>query len=94
MHKIAKSTTPQDVEIPKTYTGLIVWALGKWGAGAVFLFLLMPVYQDLKESNKRVADISVANVEVLRALASKVDQSSMAIIRLDDAIRDLKDKSH
>lgn len=94
LHNLASATTPQGVGIPQSYAGLIVWALGKWGAGAVFLFLLMPVYQDLKESNKRIAEISVANVEVLRALATKVDQGTTSIIRLEDAVRELQGKGN
>lgn len=90
LHQIASDSTPQNVEIPKSYAGLMVWALGKWGAGAVFLFLLIPVYQDLKSSNQRLADISVANVEVLRALALRVDAATDRIERMDDAVRRLE----
>lgn len=90
IHAHATATTPQGVEIPKTYAGLIVWAVGKWGAGAVFLGMLFPVYQDLKASNQRVADISVANVEVLRALALRIDAATERIERMDDAVRRLE----
>lgn len=90
LHAHANQSTPQGVEIPKTYTGLLVWAIGKWGVGVVFLALLVPVYQDLKSSNQRLADISVANVEVLRALAARVDAATERVGRIDDAVRRLE----
>ena len=65
LHQFASDATPSTVEIPKTYTGLIIWAVGKWGIGIVFAAFLIPVYSDLKASNQRLADISQANVQIL-----------------------------
>jgi hypothetical protein len=90
LRKIAKESTPENVEVPNTYTGLLVWAVGKWGIGVVFAAFLIPVYQDLKESNQRLADISQANVQVLTALAQKVELTSHIVQRLDDSIRRLE----
>ena len=90
LHQMAKETTPQTVEIPNTYTGLIVWAVGKWGIGVVFAAFLIPVYQDLKASNQRLADISQANVQVLTALAQKVEITSQQIQRMDETIHRLE----
>lgn len=90
LHQMAAATTPENVEIPKTYTGLIVWAIGKWGIGIVFAAFLIPVYQDLKASNQRLADISQANVQVLTALAQKIETSTSQIQRMDDSIRRLE----
>jgi len=87
LHAVAEQTTPASVTVPSTWGGLIVWAVGKWGAGAVFLVLLVPVYQDLKASNNRLADISNKNVQVLEALANKIEASNQAVTRLDDALR-------
>ncbi|NQX00556.1 hypothetical protein HQ447_07830 [bacterium] len=90
IHQLAEATTPKEVEIPKTYAGLIVWAIGKWGIGVVFAAFLIPVYQDLKASNQRLADISQANVEVLTALATKIDATNQQVQRMDDSIRRLE----
>ena len=90
LHQMAAATTPENVEIPKTYTGLIVWAIGKWGIGIVFAAFLIPVYQDLKASNQRLADISQANVQVLMALATKIDATNQQVQRMDDSIRRLE----
>jgi hypothetical protein len=90
LHQFASDATPSTVEIPKTYTGLIVWAVGKWGIGIVFAAFLIPVYGDLKASNQRLADISQANVQILTALAQKIDVSNQQIQRMDDSIRRLE----
>ena len=87
LHEIADQSTPESVEIPKSYTGLVVWAIGKWGIGVVFAAFLIPVYQDLKASNQRLADISQANVQVLTALAQKIDSTNQQVQRMDDSIR-------
>jgi hypothetical protein len=89
-HQMAVATTPENVDIPKSYTGLIVWAVGKWGIGVVFALFLVPVYQDLKASNQRLADISKANVEVLTALAQKIESTNQQMQRIDDSIRRLE----
>jgi hypothetical protein len=90
LHQVAAATTPESVEIPKTYTGLIVWAVGKWGIGIIFAAFLVPVYQDLKASNQRLADISQANVQVLTALAQKIETTNHQVQRMDDSIRRLE----
>jgi hypothetical protein len=92
LHSLANQTTPAEVTVPHTWGGLIVWAAGKWGVGIVFLVLLVPVYQDLKESNKRVADITQANVQVLTALAAKIESTNAHVQRIDDSIRRLEGK--
>jgi hypothetical protein len=93
LHSIAQQTTPESVEIPRTYKGLVVWAVGKWGIGIVFAAFLVPVYQDLKESNRRLADISQANVQVLTALAQKIEATNHQVQRMDDSIRRLETRS-
>ena len=92
LHDLAVSTTPETVNVPATWGGLIVWAAGKWGVGIVFAAMLVPVYTDLKESNKQIAELSRANVQVLTALAQKIDDSNTRITRLDDAMRRIEDR--
>lgn len=93
LHQMAAATTPENVEIPNTYGGLIVWAIGKWGIGVIFAAFLVPVYQDLKASNQRLGDISQANVQVLTALANKIDATNQQVQRMDDSIRRLESNS-
>lgn len=90
LHQLAKDSTPQTVAVPNTYTGLVVWAVGKWGIGVVFAAFLIPVYQDLKASNQRLADISQANVQILTALAGEIKTVNINVSHLDDTVKDLE----
>lgn len=92
-HEVAQSTTPQGVNVPRSWGGLAIWAVGKWGAGAVFLMMLVPVYSDLKESNMRLAEISTANVRALEALTQRVEATTMAVQRLTDDVRRLETRT-
>ena len=94
LHSIAVNSTPEVVNIPSSWGGLVVWAAGKWGVGVIFLMMLVPVYADLKESNRQIAELSRANVQVLTALAQKIDDSNQRIARLDDALRRIEDGSN
>lgn len=90
MHTAASDSTPQNVDIPNSWWGLLAWAVGKWGIGIVFAAFLIPVYQDLKASNQRLADIAQANVAVLNAMAQKIETSIQQVQRLDDSLRRLE----
>ena len=90
LHETAQASTPEGVNIPQTWGGLIVWAVGKWGVGVVFLMLLIPVYQDLKASNQQLAEISRANVTILTSLAQNVEATNQNIQRLDATVQRLE----
>jgi hypothetical protein len=90
LHEVAQLDTPAAVHVPANWCGLLVWAVGKWGAGAIFLALLVPVYLDLKTSNERFAEIASSTARAVDALAVKIEASNQAIVRLDDAIRRLE----
>ena len=84
---MAESTIPSSVSIPQSWAGLAVWAVGKWGAGAIFLVLLVPLYQDLKTSNARFASMTEANVRAMEALSHKMERTSAAIDQLAEDVR-------
>lgn len=90
LHEVAQSSTPQNVVVPKSWGGLVIWAVGKWGAGAIFLLMLVPVYSDLKASNLRLAEISTANVKALEALTQRVESTNQAVQRLNEDVRRLE----
>lgn len=90
LHQVAESSTPQSVSIPQTWGGLIAYAIAKWGAGAVFLGLLVPVYMDLKSSNQQFVDISKANVTALLAIAKQVEDNGDKVDLLTRAVERLE----
>lgn len=93
LHQAATSSTPENVTIPQTWGGLIAFAIAKWGVGAVFLGLLVPVYMDLKTSNQQFVDIAKANVTTLTALAEQVRVNSEKTDQLARAVERLESKN-
>ena len=87
LHEVAQKNTPADINVPQTWGGLFVWAIGKWGVGVVFLGLLVPVYQDLKASNNQLVEVSRANVEILTTLAREVAATGETVKRLEQEHR-------
>lgn len=71
---MAECDTPKAVEIPENWRGLLVWALGKWGVGVVFLFLLYVVYDDMREDRIADAKARASTVEALQEVSSTLQR--------------------
>lgn len=69
-HGIAQSNTPSGVEVPHTWTGIVVWAVGKFGIGIIGFIAIVPLYLDLKASNERFAKITEANIQAITDAAT------------------------
>lgn len=50
---IAESDTPEAVNVPQDKISLIIWAVGRFGIGAVFAYAAYLIYGDMKASNER-----------------------------------------
>jgi hypothetical protein len=94
LHAAAMADTPASVDIPQSWAALIVWAVGKWGAGAVFLCLLVPVYLNGQAHSARFAEIASATARAIDALAIKIEAQNTSIQRLDDALRRIETDKH
>lgn len=82
LHQHANETTPSDVIVPNTWAGLIIWAVGKWGAGAVFAGMLIWVYTDLQKANNAWVGVVQANTEVIQQLVRAVETNNDEIKEL------------
>ena len=56
MHSLAQADTPAIVDVPNTWSGLLIWAVGRFGSGILIAALcvagIVKVYGDLKEQNQ------------------------------------------
>ena len=86
LHKHASSTTPAVVNVPNTWAGLIVWAVGKWGVGTIFMIMLGWVYLDLQEANRAMVEVVRANAVVIENLAKEVRSNGDKVDRLDNSL--------
>lgn len=84
IHETAQRTTPAEVDVPKSWCGLFIWAATKWGIGVVFGAMLIPVYQDLREANSQLLEITRANVIAMQNLSAAVDRQGHEIEKLAD----------
>lgn len=87
LHNYANSTLPDSVKIPPTWQGLALWALGKWGVGAVFMGMVFFLYSDLRESNKQFADLVRSNIAAFTVLSARVDDSHGRVGTMSETIR-------
>lgn len=88
IHEVAQKSTPSDVDVPKSWPALVMWAATKWGIGiifsAIFGSMLVPVYQDLREANRQLLEITRANVTAMQSLSAAVDRQGREIEKLAD----------
>lgn len=69
LHRIAQADTPEDVRIPETWQGLVVWAVARFGIGlliaAVFAYGLGVVYADMRADRAELFRAYLQNAEVM-----------------------------
>lgn len=91
--KIAKEDTPQSVQIPHNWSGVIAWLAGKYGVGGIFMAMVAMLYVDLKASNERFARITEANVAAITALVQRIDQSLANVESMRETVRRIEEHS-
>lgn len=84
--RMVNADTPQGVYVPSQWTGIILWALGRFGIGIVFVYAAWMIYQDNKalterviKSNERWAEVQANTVQAMQSLKSAVDMNSAEI---------------
>lgn len=86
LHQIANADTPQAVNVPKDFNGLIVWAIGRFGGGillaAACAWALSKVYEDHAKTTDRMM-----NLLEMRAKADS--ELATAILSLNRSVEDL-----
>lgn len=84
LHELAQAEIP---EIPKTWPAIIAFLVGKWGVGAIFGAMLVPVYLDLKASNERFAKLSEANVQAIMTLSQRIERGQDNVATMQETVR-------
>jgi len=78
LHNIATNDTPSSVTVPKDMNGLMLWAVGRFGGGAVIGILCLigikTTYQDLQDTNRQLMAVlqenAKTNAQFVQALES------------------------
>lgn len=92
--RMVNTDTPQGVYVPGQWTGIILWALGRFGIGIVFVYAAWMIYQDNKalterviKSNERWSEVQSATVQTIQSLKTAVDTNSAEIRALGNQYR-------
>jgi hypothetical protein len=83
--KFAQEDTPEKVDVPQNWSGIIVWAVGRFGGGiviaAVCAYMLHIVYADYRQQNMAVlealtqqTEVNAKNVMVMEELRKTIQE--------------------
>jgi len=86
LHRIAQSDTPVIVDVPQTWSGLAVWALGRFGGIVVATAFLAYAWNDSNETHKRQTERLIT---ILESKSKTETELSMALSKLSTAIDEL-----
>lgn len=97
---VANKDTPSSVTVPNTMTGLITWAVGRFGGAAlisiVALYFLAQIYADMRVQNAaQMGDMKAQNaatLEVVRAQTAASVQVTAALQELSRQVEKIGDR--
>jgi hypothetical protein len=83
LHAIATRDTPDAIQVPNTWQGLIVWAVARFGIGVlvsgVFGWGIVHVYQDMRSDREQLLDAYRDSIQVMQSVATKLEEQTKAI---------------
>jgi cell division protein FtsB len=83
LHHIASRDTPDQIDVPNTWQGLVVWALARFGVGiavaAVFGWGIVHVYADMRADREQLLDAYKDAITVMQSVAAKLEAQTEAI---------------
>lgn len=87
LHHIANHDTPEPIQVPNTWQGLIVWALARFGVGigvaGVFGWGIVHVYTDMRSDREQLLAAYKDAIQVMQSVATKLEAQTDAIKDLD-----------
>lgn len=90
LHQLAEDDTPSRVSVPETWSGLLVWAVGRFGVGILMAvacgWALTRVYEDLSQQQKEL-------MALLREEAKAKTEMTVTLNELRAAIADVAKES-
>jgi hypothetical protein len=90
--RIANADTPSNVEVPDTWNGIIIWAVGRFGSGiimaAAFAYAASVVYKDDHLLIDRVMTAFEARSKTDTELAAALTALTRQLADMRDEVRD------
>ena len=102
---IAQKDTPEVVHVPDSWAGILVWAVGRFGAGILLAvacaFALRTVYADWRSDMvlwrdlvKQTSDANAASARALEQVATELSSNTNAVLSLSEEARIAHQSSH
>lgn len=90
IHDIASKDTPEKVEVPNTFAGLMMWAVGRFGGTAVIAiaaaWAVVRIYTDMQiQTAQQLGDQKAVNAQVIEMVRNATTASG----EMTQAMRDL-----
>jgi hypothetical protein len=93
LYEIAQADTPDQIHVPNTWHGIIVWAVARFGVGmivaAAFAYSTKVVYDDMRSDREQLLAAYQDNTRVVESFAAKLSELVKSIdeSRRDGAMR-------
>ena len=84
LHSIAQNDTPGTVEVPVSWAGLTLWAIGRFGGGVIIAIFAIYAWRDSNEQNKQLTD------NVVKAYITQAAVQAQTVASLSDLSRALE----
>lgn len=92
LRKLAESETPSDVDVPPTWSGLIIWAVAKFGGGIIMAgvcaYAAYIVYRDDHILVDRMMAAFEKRAEVDGQIARALADNAAVLAQIKEEIRD------
>jgi hypothetical protein len=82
LHQLAQNDTPAAVEVPKSFNGLVIWALARFGGGAIFAVACFWVYKDMRADRAELFNAYRENIEVMRDFKASLETQTREIAEI------------
>lgn len=79
----ANKSTPKGVEVAPGINGLVTWAVGRFGAGAIFLVAVIVMYSDLKAERQISMNLLRENITVMQKTATGLEKVNDTMTRME-----------
>jgi len=84
VHSLAQADTPAIVDVPNTWSGLVIWAVGRFGSGILIAALcvagIVKVYGDLKEQNQALITLIKEQTAASSGLQSTLSELKTSLL--------------
>ena len=91
VHSLAQADTPAIVDVPNTWSGLLIWAVGRFGSGILIAALcvagIVKVYGDLKEQNQALITLIKEQTAASSGLQSTLSELKTSLLLVVNEVK-------